>query len=65
MNEGTYITEDELFKKALAILTENLGVMETSRFLSLSKQKRIESVKRHRTWQAKLNNDEFFKEIFK
>ena len=34
---------------------EKLGPVETNRFLSLPAKKRIESVKRHRSWQSKLD----------
>lgn len=65
MNQGIYTNEEELLKKAINLLTEKLGPIETSRFLSISKTKRMESVKKHRRWQNGLNKDEFFKEIFK
>ncbi|HED05610.1 MAG TPA: hypothetical protein ENI61_02865 [Ignavibacteria bacterium] len=65
MSQGIYTNEEELLKKAINLLTEKLGPVETSRFLSISKTKRMESVIRHRRWQRGLNKDEFFKEIFK
>ncbi|RPI73442.1 MAG: hypothetical protein EHM47_06095 [Ignavibacteriales bacterium] len=65
MSEGIYINEDELLKRAINILTEKLGPVEASRFLSMKRQKRIESVKRHREWQKGLRKAKFFKEIFK
>ena len=42
----------------------NLVPVETSRFLSITFNKRIESVKRHRIWQSKLDKEKFIKEIF-
>lgn len=64
MNTSEYINEKELLERAIKLLTENLGPLETSRFLSISVKKRIESVKRHRLWQSKLNKEKFFKEVF-
>jgi hypothetical protein len=64
MKESHYIGEEELLKKAIDTLMEKLGPVETSRFLSLSMKRRMESVRRHRIWQAKLDKDKFFKEVF-
>ncbi len=64
MSTNEYINEEELFRKAIRLLTEKLGPLETSRFLSVAEKKRIESVKRHRQWQAGLDKGKFFKEIF-
>lgn len=64
MRKRTYIKEDELYKKGISLLLEKLGPIETNRFLSLSKGKRVESVKRHREWQGHLNKKKFIKEIF-
>ncbi len=38
--------------------------LETSRFLSIAGKRRMESVKRHHQWQAKLDKEKLFKEIF-
>lgn len=64
MRPNEFINEDELFNKAIRLLTEKLGPLETSRFLSIASRKRIESVKRHQQWQSKLNKEKLFKEIF-
>ncbi|MBU2444709.1 MAG: hypothetical protein KJ666_03940 [Bacteroidetes bacterium] len=56
--------ENKLLKKAMRILFKELGPVETSRFLSITNQKRKESVKRHRDWQKGLNKELLFKEIF-
>ena len=64
MRPNEFINEDELFNKAIRLLTEKLGPLETSRFLSIASKKRIESVKRHQQWQSKLNKEKLFKEIF-
>ena len=64
MSESIYVKEEELLKKAISILTDKLGPVETSRFLSMQRAKRIESVKRHRRWQKELDEKQFLKEIF-
>jgi hypothetical protein len=64
MKKSQYINEDQLIKKAIDILMENLGPVETNRFLTLPVKKRIESVRRHRLWQSKLDKDSFFKKVF-
>ena len=64
MKKSCYISEDQLLKQAIDILMEKLGPVETSRFLSLPRKKRIESLKRHHMWQANLDKDIFFKDIF-
>lgn len=64
MRPNEYINEEELLNKAISLLTEKLGALETSRFLSITNKKRLESVKRHRQWQSKLNKEKLFKEVF-
>ena len=59
-----YMDEEVLVKKSLNILIENLGPIETIRFLNIPKKKRIDSVKRHREWQKILDKEKFFKEVF-
>lgn len=64
MRANEYINEEELFNKAISLLTEKLGPLETSRFLSIANRKRMESVRRRHQWQSKLNKEKVFKEIF-
>ena len=64
MSTNEFINEEELFEKAIRLLTEKLGPLETSRFLSISGKKRMESVRRHQQWQTKLDKDKFLKEVF-
>jgi hypothetical protein len=60
-----YIEEEELLKRAIQVLMEKLGPLETFRFLALPRKKRMESVRRHRQWQAQLDQEEFFNQVFK
>lgn len=64
MKTGQYISEEKLLKQVIDILMEKLGPVETKRFLTLPAKKRIESVKRHRLWQSKLDKDKFFHDVF-
>jgi len=59
-----YMNEEEILKKGINILMKELGPVETIRFLNIPRNKRVESVKRHRDWQKTLNKDEFLNDIF-
>ena len=58
------LTDDELIERGVEALMKALGPVETTRFLSLRRTGRLESVKRHRRWQAKLNKKQFFDQVF-
>ena len=60
-----YMNEEEIIEKGISILMKELGPVETARFLNIPRDKRIESVKRHRNWQKSLKKDEFLNEIFR
>lgn len=64
MKQSQFVSEDELLEQAIDLLMEKLGPVETSQFLSLPPEKRMESVKRHRLWQASLEKDRFFDDVF-
>jgi hypothetical protein len=59
-----FTDEEQLITKAVEVLMKALGPIEASRFLTLPKKKRLESVKRHRQWQAQLQKEEFFGRVF-
>ncbi len=59
-----YMDEEAVIEKAVKVLMEELGPVETIRFINLPKRKRLESVRRHREWQKTLNKDGLFNEIF-
>ena len=65
MKPSQYISEDRLLKQAIGVLMEKLGPVETNRFLSLRSKQRMESVRRHRKWQSKLDKEGFFSEVFR
>ena len=65
MKESSFINEDKLLQEAMKDLMDKLGPGEINCFLSLPVQKRVESVKRHHLWQATLDKENFFREMFK
>ncbi|MDZ7696622.1 MAG: hypothetical protein U5R49_06790 [Deltaproteobacteria bacterium] len=58
------VPENDLLKRGVEILFRELGKYDAIRFLTIPREKRIESVERHRKWQDTLNKDSFFDEIF-
>ena len=64
MKASVFTDEEQLITKAIDVLVKELGPVEASRFLALPRKKRVESVKRHRQWQAQLQQEEFFDHVF-
>ncbi len=64
MKTTRYLTEEELIERGVEALMKALGPVETARFLNLRRARRLESVKRHRRWQARLNKKQFFDQVF-
>ena len=64
MKQSQFLSEEAPVQKAIEVLMGTLGPVETIRFLSLPEKKRTESVKRHREWQAQLEKEPFFNEVF-
>lgn len=58
------INDKDLIEKGARILFKELGHTDAIRFLSLPRDIREESVKRHRKWQKNLDKDIFFDDIF-
>ena len=50
-------------KKAIEALLKELGPVEAARFINMPRRKRLESVKRHRQWQKKLDETSFLDEV--
>ena len=65
MKTSTFINEAKLITEGINTLINKLGPVETNRFLSLMKKRRVESVKRHQLWQSKIKKDTFFNIVFK
>ena len=64
MKAAKYLNEEVVIKKGMQALVSALGSMEAVRFMTLPREKRIESVRRHREWQDTLNKDAFFNDVF-
>jgi len=64
MKSNTFISEELLITKAIDVLIKTLGPVETSRFLTLPRYKRMDSVERHQRWQAMLSQEAFFDSVF-
>ncbi len=64
MSDHTFLREEEMVQRAIDALLETLGPIETARFLTLPRPRRMESVKRHRQWQDRLEKDRFFDQVF-
>lgn len=64
MKAERYLTEEATIKKGVDALVKELGPVETMRFINLPRERRQESVKRHREWQMKLDKADFFDEVF-
>jgi hypothetical protein len=64
MKNHTYLQEDEMIRRAIHALIDQLGPIETARFLALPRQRRMDSIRRHRQWQANLDKDRFYAQVF-
>jgi hypothetical protein len=64
MKQHVYLQENEMVEKAIDALMDALGPVEATRFLTLPRQRRLESVSRHRRWQQDLDKDRFFDQVF-
>ncbi len=56
--------EDKMIRRGLEALMAALEPVETVRFLTLPRRRRLESVRRHRQWQASLEQEGFFAQVF-
>ena len=64
MRATKYMAEEIMVKKAIKALIGELGPIEANRFLNMQRDKKIESVRRHREWQKHLDKEEFFGQVF-
>jgi hypothetical protein len=64
MRTEKYMDEEIVIKRGVSVLIKELGPVEALRFMTLSKKKRFESVRRHREWQKLLDKNGFFDEVF-
>ena len=64
MTVARYLPEEEPVRRGVEALVQALGPVETTRFLTLTPQRRIDVVQRHRQWQDTLVKEQFFDEVF-
>ncbi len=64
MNTSQYLSEEELIERAVKALMTALGTVETMRFLALPSQPSLDAVAQHHQWQASLEKELFFKQVF-
>ena len=64
VNHVRYMPEEQLIHEALEALTAVLGPIETMRFLTLPREKRVDAVAYHRQWQESLDRDTFYDQVF-
>jgi hypothetical protein len=65
MKESILMTEEQLITQAVNALIEKLGILEATRFLALKSEDKLDSVQWHQQWQAQLDKETFFDEVFK
>ncbi len=64
MSTQTYLPEDAVVRRGLEALMAALGPVETARFLNLPRSRYADYVQWHREWQAHLDPEQFFNEVF-
>jgi hypothetical protein len=64
MKAQVYLLEEEMVNRALDALMSALGPVEATRFLTLPRKRILDSVARHHHWQAGLDKDRFFDQVF-
>ena len=64
MKTVKYMDEEMVIKKGVELLIKGLGPIEALRFMNFSRERKIDSVKRHRAWQKTLDKEEFFRKVF-
>jgi hypothetical protein len=64
MKDHAFLQEDEMVRRAIGVLMGTLGPIETARFLTLPRQRRLDAVMRHRQWQDSLDKNHFFDQVF-
>jgi len=64
MKAVRYIDEELVIRKGVDLLIKGLGPLEAMRFMNIPRERKMDSVKRHREWQKHLEKDQFFEEVF-
>lgn len=66
MNGDTIVLlpDEQLITRAINALFDELGPVEAGRFLAIARTKPFDSVEWHRQWQATLERESYFAEVF-
>ncbi len=64
MKSPPLLSEEKNIKRGVEALLKALGPVETMRFLTLPRRRRLESVRRHRKWQAALKQKDLYDTVF-
>jgi len=64
MKAAQYRADEEVIRQGIDLLVKGLGPLDALRFINLPRERRLESVKRHRAWQSQLGKETFFDEVF-
>lgn len=64
MKSSHVLDENMLVERGVDVLIKKLGPVDARRFISMTVNRRLESVKRHRNWQSNLDKTKFFNEMF-
>jgi hypothetical protein len=64
MKAERYLSDEATMSKGVDALVRALGPVEAMRFMNFPRERRQESVKRHREWQKLLDTERFLDEVF-
>lgn len=64
MSTSNYLPEETMIKKGIEALMKALGPVEAARFLNLPRGRYKDYVEWHREWQAGLDPQALFDEVF-
>ena len=64
MSTESLLPEETMIQRAVEALMKALGPVEAVRFLNLPRPLYPDSVEWHRQWQASLDRERYFEEVF-
>lgn len=64
MTTQSYLPEESVIQRAIRALMNELGPVETARFLSMPRYRYPDYVQWHRQWQETLDEKQFLDQVF-
>ena len=64
MKATKYMDDEIVIQKGVELLLKGMGPLETLRFLNFPRERRVDSVTRHREWQKHLDKKLFLDDVF-